>query len=560
MQLTGALYDGLLSFGGPAGEAVQPTCPSGLCNFTANYSSLGFCSSCRNAVYDLTSALIPASEGSDVEAIGGLSFNHTALQLSCEFSDEARIGEGGNTVFSMMTYNAMFAPESSIHGPYTAQTGLPFIYLDEDHRPMEAYSMTTNGAPLGYTLSIAPTIDPNCTTGWMRGQPRLHTDCLDPSLIASTMQDGHVKVNNNSDPKWQSKRVASHPNVTSSLCSLSYCTKTYNSTMRDGRLNETLLNEDSTIAVHGNPHQNMKGLIQRNMHFISSPCRVGNATYQIDDFLDLGKAVENEWLPPTADGDLEHFAPQGIAGDFPALRESLPAGSDNRSILDSCAIQMNYATDQSLRQIYASLVTGLGLITPSPLDGALWKVDDLKSSLNETYFIEWIQSSQISNFYNNGSPSLMVSEAVMDNVAQAMTRRLRSLDSNNSVAYGDLYANQTCVRVMWPWLLLPLILILTTCCFLTATLLRNNQCAWKDQDIKDTWKSNQLAVLLHGLSETTRRALGPLLSVNEMDKEAVDLKVQMGNQHEGWRLVLHPSQDPGASSSTPVPTRTISAP
>ena len=122
----------------------------------------------------------------------------------------------------------------------------------------------------------------------------------------------------------------------------------------------------------------------------------------------------------------------------------------------------------------------------------------------------------------------------MRRVAEAMTNKLRTLDVNHSVAYGDMYVNQTCVRVVWPWLILPTILILITCCFLIATILRTSSLLQEKHGIPDTWKSNQLAVLLHGLSRETRNALGDLTTVKEMEKEAKKFKVEMGNPQEGW--------------------------
>ena len=554
-----AIIEGLIRDNEAKARSVVPDCPSGMCNFTQSYSSLGFCSSCHNVVHDLTATLVTTpsiqSEGANERLLYDHPiFTRVIADLADDDSDSSLVQY--DTALLVVSERAFFLPDSTERGPYTAYKG-HIAVVDNWNNPvplekLKPYSMTTNGPPIGYTMYIAPTFDSKCTFDWMYGGEKQPTDCVAPSMIANSSAKGYFNAFDPGSPQWTNQKLLDYPNVTSSLCSLSYCVKTYNASIQNGVLTESVLNESAVIAVAdrraGSPKirteiTNVPGKTSRFgmkgtrpwdvVQLIASPCILGNSTYHLSDFIDIGKAEDNGFLPTKDADDSLVFTPLVSSGNFTGLRNSFPDEAYNRTILDSCSRKMDSATDVLLGSSYQNVLQVYGEIQLSAKNGS-WGSRFTKSLLQEGGSILWDGGDDKASFYNEGLASNIAAEAVMSKVAEAMTTKLRTLDVNNSVAYGNMYVNQTCVRVVWPWLVLPTILIIVTCCFLIATILRTSGLFWAKQGIRDTWKSNQLAVLLHGLSRETRNVLGDLTTIKEMEKEGKNFKVKLGNPQEGW--------------------------
>jgi hypothetical protein len=79
------------------------------------------------------------------------------------------------------------------------------------------------------------------------------------------------------------------------------------------------------------------------------------------------------------------------------------------------------------------------------------------------------------NLYKNGTATLDTVQVIMDGMARSITARLRQGDGvsiNAGPAYGKVREMQTCVRVNWGYLGLPVGLLLLTLAFLFLTIVK----------------------------------------------------------------------------------------
>lgn len=125
-------------------------------------------------------------------------------------------------------------------------------------------------------------------------------------------------------------------------------------------------------------------------------------------------------------------------------------------------------------------------------------------------------------------------DSLMGNLADRMTDTLRNLYSHpvsDTKNLGKVYSTQTYVLVTWPWLILPVGLVLASCMVLFAAIVSSN----RHQTM--VWKSSSLAVLFHGLEGSEERS-GLLVYRKQMEKTAEEMKVQLTeNTNGGLRLM-----------------------
>lgn len=153
-------------------------------------------------------------------------------------------------------------------------------------------------------------------------------------------------------------------------------------------------------------------------------------------------------------------------------------------------------------------------------------------------------------------------DGLMNNLADRMTDALRNLYSDpvtDAADLGQVYTTQTYVHVTWPWLILPVALVIASCLVLLAAIISSS----RHQTI--VWKSSSLAVLFHGLtspaaaggggSEGGAAAGGIAHSMyrKEMEMTAEEMRVRLAETVDGdIRLVQTRKQqrrDPGASDT-----------
>ena len=78
VSLMGSIYNGILNAGGPS-SAISPTCSTGNCTYTTQYTSLGFCSSCQNITPTLSKSFVNVTL---IDPISGEQFSVLQLNIS----------------------------------------------------------------------------------------------------------------------------------------------------------------------------------------------------------------------------------------------------------------------------------------------------------------------------------------------------------------------------------------------------------------------------------------------------------------------------------------------
>lgn len=187
-------------------------------------------------------------------------------------------------------------------------------------------------------------------------------------------------------------------------------------------------------------------------------------------------------------------------------------------------------------------------ITWWPRDCVYWLSDGVSSTLyeaitdllgTETLPYSWATQRAKGNpwsvnLWNNGTPTLDTVQTIMDGMTRSATARLRQGDGvsvNMGPANGTVWGLQTCVGVNWEWLALPAGLLLLTVVFLAFTIARTRSAQVR------VWKSSIFAVLFSGLDQGTRRADGPVASLEEMKAAAGRATVRLEDTKEGFLLV-----------------------
>jgi hypothetical protein len=99
-------------------------------------------------------------------------------------------------------------------------------------------------------------------------------------------------------------------------------------------------------------------------------------------------------------------------------------------------------------------------------------------------------------------------------------------------AYGTVLQSQTCIRVHWPWLILPASLLLLTATFLAATAAQTPM-----RLLPEAWKSSSLAVLFFGLSDQTVGKIGAVAGMDNVLEKAREIRASLSHGQGGWKLV-----------------------
>ncbi len=137
-------------------------------------------------------------------------------------------------------------------------------------------------------------------------------------------------------------------------------------------------------------------------------------------------------------------------------------------------------------------------------------------------------------------------DGLMDNLADRMTDALRNLYSDpasDATSLGKVYTSQTYVLVAWPWLILPVGLVLASCMVLLAAIISSS----RHQTI--VWKSSSLAPLFHGLADGEGRNQHSVYR-SQMEMTAEEMKVRLAEDtHGDLRLVELKQQSSKASGS-----------
>jgi len=147
-------------------------------------------------------------------------------------------------------------------------------------------------------------------------------------------------------------------------------------------------------------------------------------------------------------------------------------------------------------------------------------------SSGETFFDTDVVTAFYWNYYEYASGLSML----MQDLATSMTVSLRSF--NGAVpAAGTALRDETFVHVRWGFIALPVLVVILTALFLAAMMWRSRRSG------AGLWKSSALAMLLHGVDEETRREFSGAENLQQEERVAKGVMVQLDNG-EGMQALL----------------------
>ncbi|KAH0172827.1 hypothetical protein KCU67_g1555, partial [Aureobasidium melanogenum] len=131
-------------------------------------------------------------------------------------------------------------------------------------------------------------------------------------------------------------------------------------------------------------------------------------------------------------------------------------------------------------------------------------------------------------------PTFDLIDTAWNALAESLTVHMRQNGdaSNSPPAIGAVYQTETRIQVQWPWLSYPASLLLLALAFMVATIY-NSALHTRDR----VWKGSPLPLMLHGVDDEIRSEQQHKTELKEMEVMARQLRVQIQEKDDGWRLV-----------------------
>jgi hypothetical protein len=424
LPLKAAISNGLSDSGGNY-SSVPVHCPSGSCSFAGEigaFTTLGICNECADI-----SSLVNVTHYPNTTSPQGITY----------------------TLYNYTLPNGLLLNQPVIDSGYTST---PYIFTSPQ------WNTPTNPSLFHNTLASI-------------GNLSVLSFTLDNGTSSSTRANHHY-----AEPPPGYGPDSLGYNVMAVQCNLYLCTKTYNATVTEGKLSETIvssrgagppdLSDVSDLSVYGATTT------------VPLPCLIDGVPYNLS----------------------------AVSGHFPnnPRYTFYNASGQNTYVLNDCVYQVTQAPWLGLTD-YFNDVSG---VSGSPFTGegdGFYLYDTVQFS---PYWIE--------PFYNKGYATLESVNETMTALSTSMTNVIRTSGTNSTPALGIIMDTETCVHVF-------------------ATILQTQRHAKHH-----VWKSSLFALLFHGLSTETRGGLGLMTHLDEMEDAAQEVKVQLRLTGNGWRFVEGP--------------------
>lgn len=304
-----------------------------------------------------------------------------------------------------------------------------------------------------------------------------------------------------------------HPEQLSSLgnssgllafsCTLGLCVRDYTGRIRNGVLDETMTN-------------NFPSSFQMNDHEIALvhlPCTVDLISYDISNLSKVPNIPGRKFSTVIFDGRPVRAPPE-------------------------CVFKVEPTVPWVIRNFFQQVFA-----PPA--------IDDPSCSLSWDSRGYWSESSGCDPWYldpifRGGKPTSETISSDMDRIAAAISNLMRAMGSNvyrngSGVALGTVIQTTVCMRVDWPWLLLPAMLMLLTVILFAAVLLMARD-RYNRQPI---WKSSAVVAFFHGISVRSRTLdrveggiTGSVVSAHERREEHKDLMTLENMEARAKKLVV----------------------
>ena len=457
----------------PDATQIQFVCPSGNCSFPDTYATFGWCSECEDVSHQLR-----WKNRTAYHYYGNTTF----------YFPEVSLPSGARATTNYYAAQVPFTMQS-VWDDALRSTTTEVIYLDSFY---DAPSSMQTDPP---DLANCPT---NCPS--------------DPS--------------NSSD--WCCRRYGA------ARCHLYPCMSRYNADVKGGVLNETRLSTSPRGVLGHEWKAGEPNLAAVDLTCISSEQRqrLKDVGYQIHP--DMQWSGYNVSIQ-SADGSLLGCEPNGnpclqsFSNGTTVQFNYFPNNLSESDILKYAGndAYVNIVPRHCIYQSSIDSVYDLGEYLTAYFSGALF--------YNETNSVPPF----IVQLYNTSHPSYKSVDSLFKGLSGSMTRYIRQHGNANysELAIAVVYANSTCLRVEWLWLIFPsafvalLLLFSVTMVFQTKAERPRNQ-----QD----FKSSSLALLFHGLDNRVMQTLGEKgvsNSVDALKQDAKGVLVRFGMTDRGWAFV-----------------------
>jgi hypothetical protein len=277
------------------------------------------------------------------------------------------------------------------------------------------------------------------------------------------------------------------------------CIKTLNSSISEGNSTETVmssipLKKTNSTAIILSDSENLTWSLATN-----ETLRAGKRTLC---------TVSKDQSP-------ENNVAVSLNGTLPIVKDSI---EPVKYYADDCVWQIDFVSALAIHQSLSYMFDG------SPLAATT-------ENTIATRGPGWLKT-----YYRNGTVDLPWAQQYMAGLADAMTARMRQSGDTapEQYAQGQVLALQTCIRVDWAWLSLPIAMVLLTIAFLGATI---RSCV-KTRTWVGAWRSSSLAAFYSWFDGETRATAGEVVLRSEMEEKSKVLFLQLTKADDGVRFVM----------------------
>jgi hypothetical protein len=399
--------------------------------------------------------------------LGGITSPNTtastaAISFECSTGNCTFPSYGGVTYSSLGLCNACEDVTSMIQEKDANYTIHP-----EQNLSMRNYTLSLS--PKGPNVSVSPDIIQQ-QGNWVNVNSDYLYPPMDNILTAAIISFTSVGCSNGvcpANPNWPS--LDRGMNIIGVKCSLRPCMKNYYGEIRNGALSEKVI---STVTPAYEPIGNIP---QVNLTAVKLPCIIDNQIYDMKNL---------------------SLVPKSYA------RENITWQNTTSMVPRQCLYKYEFSWLFGLAKAVSDVTYGNCLYQKGQGD-SVW-CTGLDNLHKQERFSWWT-----AKFYNNNTATLETIREQFDNIADAVTNRVRSIGltadtdirrletSQRAYVTGAVHQTSICTQFEWRWLVLPTMLAIVTTLLLLAVIFETH----RHQLSRPGWKSSSLPFLFYGFKE-----------------------------------------------------------
>lgn len=462
-------------------SGIEANCSTGNCTFPRTFSTMGFCSSCKDSSAEISFEAVCIANGHD---------------------------NGKNTTYKIEnpTHMRECCNQSAV------VSRLPDRYYLHIWPHVTSYSDTQNRSEFGDTSTLNASFFPNLAKAFRSELFRMavRNDTLDgteQSIVAQTLMgkttfsERHVDMVTGQkwtdcDDEEEEDRNWKCQGYGAADCSLYPCVRTYEAAVENGQLKEHLVAQsgDQQLAASSLAFLSGGNLASGNgdsmITTLDAECLSPEETNTVrDQGYKIGGNVR--WVPYNGSMHEEFFV----------------------SLLDrGCAYSMGRGfARSSMRAFLKNYFTGRAVTASAAIPS-----DDGSSASRLSLF----RGEEVPlSMFAAGRVTFERIDGLFANISTALTSYIRT---HGNAAYsvdavGDVWHSSTCLEVQWPWMAFHAILAALTLLLFALVLIASQK--------QPVWKASPLVWILRGPNENG--IPGGLTTLDQMEEESKKMTISM---------------------------------